>query len=243
MFTRQVKVTCLAMLFIGVLRGQELMLVYSNNFNGMLKSCGCAGNELGGMAFASLYLDELRGQYRDLMVVDAGDFFPWKQMPVETEFAIRFLEQMKYDALGVGDNELSLGVDFLCAQAVERHLPLVSGSLRRDGHFVVSPYVIKPFPWGLVGVTGYLDPNIFSLVDSTKVPGCDCASLEEVVSVLDSLDRMVDITVLLAHAPIEKCRVLAHTFRAADVIVAAHDQKVQTIPLTSDGVRIVEAGG
>ncbi|MGQ9561577.1 MAG: hypothetical protein ACUVWA_13805 [Candidatus Oleimicrobiaceae bacterium] len=107
---------------------------------------------------------------------------------------------------------------------------------------MVSPYVVKPFPWGLVGVTAYLDPNILSLVDAAKVTGGDLASLEEVVSVLDSLARMVDITVLLAHAPIEKCRELAHTFRAADVIVAAHDQKVQTIPLTSDGVRIVEAG-
>ncbi|MGQ9581799.1 MAG: hypothetical protein ACUVT8_12785, partial [Armatimonadota bacterium] len=134
--------------FIGVLRGQELMLVCSKDFNGMVKSCGCPGNELGGMAFASLYLEELRGQYRDVMLVDAGDFLPWKPMPVETEFVIRFLEQMKYDALGIGDNELSLGIDSLHAQAVERHLPLVCGSLRKGWTFRGQPVCGQAVPLG-----------------------------------------------------------------------------------------------
>lgn len=220
----------------------SLTVLYTNNFNGMLKSCGCPGNEYGGIVFAAAYVNEVREQVGDHLLVDAGDFLPIRELPVEAQFAATLMSQMHYDAITVGDQEFALGAEFLIGIGERLNLPLVNVCLTRADSLVFQPFIIKNFPWGKVGISGYISSSVFEVVDPLMAGGITLAPAGKMSEILRSLAEETDVTILLAHAPLEQCRQIAREYPCLDLIVAAHEQRVQTTPIREGETYIVEAG-
>uniref|UniRef100_A0A832MKR9 Bifunctional metallophosphatase/5'-nucleotidase n=1 Tax=Eiseniibacteriota bacterium TaxID=2212470 RepID=A0A832MKR9_UNCEI len=124
--------------------------------------CGCNVPK-GGWARQSFFVDSLRGQFGQLVFVDAGGFFPEGQS--HRELAAFFMEGMaklEFDAVGVGDRDLKYGIEFL-TEHVKRHgLPVVSANLvyRANKQPVFPPHVLKQVGGVKVGVFSLLSPEV-----------------------------------------------------------------------------------
>lgn len=80
--------------------------------NGYLESCDCPENPFGGLTRRATYIEKQRKKKLDFLLVDAGDSFPPMPDKINIKYCLKSLKLMKYDALAIGDQELSAGDDY-----------------------------------------------------------------------------------------------------------------------------------
>lgn len=220
----------------------DFTLIYTNNFDGVLKSCGCPGNELGGIAYLANYLDQYRQGSDSFVLVDNGDFLPMKDLPPKAEYTMALLSSMGYDAINIGDQEFWFGFDFFKTQLLKHPLPLINTTLFQDTIAVFTPYLSKVIQNRRVSIIGFMPNDIYNLVDTNKLNGKLSNHENRLLETFATVKLNSDINILLAHTSIENCIKIASEFKEFDIIVAAHDQKRQTEPIKVDSTFIVEAG-
>ena len=125
---------------------------------------------IGGMAAAAPYFKILREQYRNVVLVDAGDIFS-SLSPVYTR---KFYEKLGYDALtvGTGDFNVKLPADVGSSAelfrtfAAKSDVPLILSNLYelKTGRVVewegTKPYLIKEVNGTKVGILGIIPNDI-----------------------------------------------------------------------------------
>ena len=97
----------------GCARGQHALIVTTTDVIAKTSPCGCHTPK-GGFARRAAFLDSLRAARNDVLVLDAGGFFP----VVEDErdagaFTLASMGRMGTAAAGVGPNELRFGYSYL----------------------------------------------------------------------------------------------------------------------------------
>jgi len=117
-----VLVGCVSMTEAGAPR--QVTLVYSGNLDGELEPCGCSefGNQ-GGIKRRVNKIDALRAETPDLFLVSAGGLLisDLPQDRLTSDYILRGLAALDYDAVGVQWRDLAFGAAFLQPHA----LPLV----------------------------------------------------------------------------------------------------------------------
>lgn len=221
--------------------GQQVALIYTNNFNGIIESCDCPGSEMGGIAFIPVALGPFRHTYPDKIMVDNGDFLPMKELPAKAEYMLKFLKRLEYDAIGLGDQDFWFGVDYLLRSQQELALPFVNATLWRDSSLVFTPYISKATSGGEAAVIGYMGQEIFNLIAPQKRAGLRWDE-HYFVDVLQQLHAQGKLIVVLNHAGLEACKLMAERFPFIDVIIAAHDQQKQTTPASQSPPFVLQAG-
>ncbi len=109
-------------------------IVYSGNLDGELEPCGCSetGN-LGGILRRAGKLAELRKLHPDLFLISSGGLLA-NASPrdrLKSEYILKGMAAMDYDAIGLQWRDLSYGVDFLKQAA----LPWSASNWREKGVF------------------------------------------------------------------------------------------------------------
>jgi len=103
---------------------RQAMLVYSGNLDGELEPCGCSefGNQ-GGIKRRVQKIDELRAVSPDLFLVSAGGLLisDLPQDRLTSDYILKGLAALNYDAVGVQWRDLAFGAAFL----QPHQLPLV----------------------------------------------------------------------------------------------------------------------
>ncbi len=111
---------------------RQITLVYSGNLDGELEPCGCSeGGNKGGIKRRVQQVDTLRRQQPELFLISAGGLLV-SEMPqdkLKSEYILKGLAQLDYDAIGVQWQDLAFGVDFLTRE----NLPLVASNWRGKG--------------------------------------------------------------------------------------------------------------
>ncbi len=109
----------------------SLTLIYSANLDGELEPCGCSLDaDYGGILRRTTYIDNLREQTKDVVLISAGGLFS-KELggdKIKNRYILSGLEQLKYDAMGVQWADLIHGVDFLA----QSQLPLTAANWLTD---------------------------------------------------------------------------------------------------------------
>ncbi len=110
---------------------RQATLVYSGNLDGELEPCGCSefGNQ-GGIKRRVSKIDELRTQNPDLFLVSAGGLLisDLPQDRLTSDYILKGLAALKYDAVGVQWRDLAFGAAFLQPY----QLPLVASNWNGD---------------------------------------------------------------------------------------------------------------
>jgi len=103
---------------------RQVTLVYSGNLDGELEPCGCSefGNQ-GGIKRRVSKIDELRAVNPDLFLISAGGLLisDLPQDRLTSDYILKGLAALDYDAVGVQWRDLAFGAAFLQSHA----LPLV----------------------------------------------------------------------------------------------------------------------
>lgn len=148
----------------GITQSQSdtLQILLTSHTRGFLEHCGCKVNQSGGVARRAKYIKELRHQNPDLLLIDAGNFFPWdKQTFRITEFTNRELDlylstmnMMDYDLATISYAELFYGDKLLKAKAENTKFPFVCANITQDGVPIAKPYVVLTSGTYKVGFLG-----------------------------------------------------------------------------------------
>lgn len=110
---------------------QRLLIVTTNDVQGKTSPCGCHTPK-GGLARKSTFLDSVRTKHPNVLVLDAGGFFPATEDEREAApFMLAAMARQRTAAAGVGVNELRYGYAYVREHAKAAGVPLVSANLRR----------------------------------------------------------------------------------------------------------------
>lgn len=221
------KVCILVWLFISSenIFSQTLYLVYTANLNCNLESCHCDDKDLGGMLRLFSAVDSLKKKYPDLILIDTGDFFNSYPLPEANALMCELMNEMEYDAIGIGDQEFVEGLDFLLKQFKQFSLPLLNGNIyeRKRNRPLFRPYSILNRDGLKILLFGVTSPQSFEFIEA---PGIQLQLVKNSIQkILEEVVEKIDLTILLYHAGYNEAKKIAEVFPEIQIIVAGHTQE------------------
>jgi len=208
------------------------------------------------MARWATLIEERRGE-RPVMLVDAGDFCAVgriKDKEIKERYFFEAVEMLRYDAMGVAENEILFGRKDLGEKT--KHLPLVSANIldKQSGKPIFERYIIRRLGGRkfLFFHSGGIKVGVFSVADPALVYGADrlVRDYYEVVdpriAALDAVTKLreaeCDVIVALCHRELLLCMELAREVPGIDIVVASHSSLDQARSLEVDGTLVVATG-
>lgn len=181
-------------------------------------------------------MKEVRGNQNNLLVLDAGDLLfkkfsnpiPENELKMTTQKAHLIIESfnlMGYDAIGIGDDDLSLGKEFLREISKKANFPLLSSNIldEESGKLLFQPYLLKRTDGFRIGIFSLLSPEIFLSPTDPRRKGLTIRNpIETAREMVKELQPKTDLIILLSHLSYPKDAELAQTVSGINLIVGAH---------------------
>jgi 2',3'-cyclic-nucleotide 2'-phosphodiesterase (5'-nucleotidase family) len=178
----------------------------------------------------------VREKEKGFLVLDAGDLMfkrflnpiPENELEMATQKAhlvIESLNLMGYDALGIGDDDLSLGKEFLLEISKKANFPLLSSNIldEASGKTFFQPYLIKEINGLRIGIFSLLSPDVFLGPWDPRRKGLIFQNpIEAAQNTVKELQPKTDWIILLSHLGYPKDVELAQTVQGIHLIVGGH---------------------
>jgi len=132
---------------------------------------------------------------------------------------------MGYDALGVGDDDLTLGKDFLVEISKKASFPFLSANIfdESSGKVLFQPYLLKEIDGLRIGIFSLLSPDFFLGQGDPRRKGVIIRSPVEIAqNMVKELQPKTDLIILLSHLGYPKDMELAQTVSGIHFIVGSH---------------------
>jgi 2',3'-cyclic-nucleotide 2'-phosphodiesterase (5'-nucleotidase family) len=179
---------------------------------------------------------ELRENRKEVLVLDAGDLFfkkfsnpipenEWKMVMDKAHLFTQSFNLMAYDAIGIGDDDLSLGKDFLLELSKKADFPFLSSNIldEESGKLLFQPYLLKGINGLRVGIFSLLSPDLFLGSSDPRRKGLIIRNpFETAQSMIKELQSKTDIILLLSHLSYPKDVELAQTVSGVHFIIGSH---------------------
>ncbi len=191
----------------------------------------------GGLARRATWISQIREQEKkEPLIVDAGDLFFKKyegplqeqEMRKRAEQAILIaesLELMGYNAVGIGDDDLSLGKEFLLNLSKKVSFPFLSSNLfdEATGKPLFQTSLIQNRDGLRMGIFSLLSPETFQNPSDPRKNGILLRSPMEVAqAMVKELQPKTDLILLLSHLGYPKDVQLAQTIPGIHLIIGGH---------------------
>lgn len=182
----------------------------------------------------------MRKEAGDILLLGGGDFSDRSTElgKYRTRVALEAMTMMKYDAITIGERELSMGHGFLSENIDVEKLPVVTTNLYHNGERFGEPYLIFEKNGIKIGVVSALmkvgsrQSVVWEIRDHS-------AELREVIP---ELEDKCDLIVVLSHLGFTKSFDLPDEFPQIDVVISAHGSRKTTEP-TRVGSAVLTKGG
>jgi 2',3'-cyclic-nucleotide 2'-phosphodiesterase (5'-nucleotidase family) len=200
---------------------------------------------MGGLSRKSAYLDNLRNNDIDPIIIDAGDAlfgrikYPIVKLPIEQFKAQSFLQAMEKigcDAFNIGEYDLAGGYDFLKELKENSTIPFISANLFsvETGKPAFDPYVIvnrNGLKVGIIGVSDNLSSDIKELYKLDYI--------KEGQKYIDEIVDDVDVLIMLVNGMLNNRNVILDSFKKADYIFLSRSvMNTRTSALQEEGLPI-----
>jgi 2',3'-cyclic-nucleotide 2'-phosphodiesterase (5'-nucleotidase family) len=181
-------------------------------------------------------MKDLRESQKGVLVLDSGDLLFKKYMnPIQenelkgmsekAHLIIESLNLMGYDAIGIGDDDLTLGKEFLLDISKKANFPFLSSNLldEASGKALFQSSLIKEINGLRIGIFSLLSPDFFTGSSDPRKKGLSIQQPIEVAQVMvKELKPKADLIVLLSHLGYVKDIELAQTVQGINIIVGGH---------------------
>jgi 2',3'-cyclic-nucleotide 2'-phosphodiesterase (5'-nucleotidase family) len=237
---------------------KSLTILFGDSVNGMIEPCpSCdGGSPLGGLARRGSWVQSVRETRKEFLLLDSGDLFfdrYRKAIPAEDVTALsekahlilKCYNLLGYDALGIGDDDLTLGKDFLADLSKNASFPFISSNLmdKETGEPLFNAHVIKEAGGLRIGIFSLVSPYFFSGDSDPRTRGIAFREpLEEAKSILGKIRPKTDLVVLLSHLGYTADIELAETVPGIDVILGGHSERSLSYPICVRDTIIVRTG-
>ncbi len=233
----------------------ELVVLHTNDHHGAIVPT----NGQGGLAIRSTIINRERAKYKNVLLVDSGDYNTGQ--PISNEFYAKpdllAYKLMKYDVMTIGNHEFDQSkeiyqeqVDFLTSNDENASISLVNANVhyKSNGELVLPPYVVKQIAGIRVGVFGVLI-NQPSLLDGSSYITIDneIDTAKKIVKTLREIEK-VDVVIALTHMGDVKLFDehvtsvdLGNAVEGIDLIVDGHAHSYFTEPKLTANAPVVTA--
>jgi len=179
---------------------------------------------------------ELKENRKDVLVLDAGDLFfkkfthpiPENELKKVNEKAQLILEGfnlMGYDALGIGDDDLTLGRDFLMEMSKNAQFPFLSSNIINEdsGKLLFQPYLLKEIAGMKIGIFSLLSTDLFTGPNDLRKKGLVFRDpVETAQAMVRELQPKTDLIIVLSHLSYPKDVELAQNIPGIHLIIGGH---------------------
>jgi 2',3'-cyclic-nucleotide 2'-phosphodiesterase (5'-nucleotidase family) len=181
-------------------------------------------------------VQEVRESTKGLLVLDAGDLlfkksptpYPENEMEMVKEKAsliVKCFSLMGYDALGIGDDDLNLGKEFLLAISKKANFPFLSSNLMDEGSGknLFTPYVLKEVNGLRIGIFSLLSPDFFRGQGDPRGKGVVLRPPVEIAQdMVRELQPKTDLIILLSHLGYNKDIELVQKIKGIHLVIGGH---------------------
>lgn len=181
-------------------------------------------------------MKELRENRKDVLVLDAGDLFfkkfanpipenELKRVREKAWLILESLNMMGLDALGIGDDDLSLGRDFLVEMSSKAKFAFVSSNMTHEdtGKLLFQPYLLKEIAGMRIGIFSLFSPDLFIGPNDLRKKGVVFRDpVETAQAMVRELQPKTDLIVLLSHLSYPKDVELAQKTSGIHLIIGGH---------------------
>jgi 2',3'-cyclic-nucleotide 2'-phosphodiesterase (5'-nucleotidase family) len=179
---------------------------------------------------------DLRQSEKEILVLDAGDLLFKKYLNPLPENAIAGMAEkahlivesfnvMGYDAMGIGDDDLTLGKEFLLEISRKANFPLLSSNLldEASGKNLFRTSLIKEINGLRIGLFSLLSPDFFTNPSDPRKKGLNFRSpFETAKDMVQELKPKTDLIILLSHLGNANDIKVAQTVPGINLILGAH---------------------
>jgi 2',3'-cyclic-nucleotide 2'-phosphodiesterase/3'-nucleotidase len=208
------------------------------------------------MARRGSWVQREREAGKGFLLLDSGDLFfdryrkPLSQEDVTAQsekplLILKCYNLLGYDALGIGDDDLTLGKDFLANLSRNASFPFISSNLvdKETGEPLFNAHVIKEAGGLRIGIFSLVSPYFFSGKSDPRTRGIAFREpLEEAKSILGKIRPQTDLVVLLSHLGYTADIELAETVPGIDLILSGHSERSLSYAICVRDTIIVRKG-
>jgi len=206
-------------------QAEKIVILYTGETHSDLYTCHCPIEPFGGLARRMTKIKELRKTYPNLLLVDSGGFFAGGRLDEyslnedlnkeRTQFNLRALKLMGYDALAIGDEEFNFGVDFLVNEIAKTKLNFISCNVKVKGSL---DYLVKKIGAVKIGIVAVTPP------EPTGLPLQIAEPINSIKSTVENLrnKEKVDVVILLSHLGEARDMQLLQDLNGIDFVISGH---------------------
>ncbi len=219
----------------------HLVVLHTNDTHGHpVKFFKDPAPDVGGLAARATIIKRIRGQSKNVLVLDAGDINTGR--PESNLFKARpdieGFNYIGYDAMAIGNHEFDNPVDVLKEQMKLADFPFLSANVRtKQGELLALPYIIKEFDGFKVAIFGLTTKETEFLGHPDNIRGLVFQDEVEVAQQLvPELRKQADAVIALAHmgiynSPELGSKRLASEVSSIDLIVDGHSHTKLDAPI------------
>ena len=146
-------------------------------------------------------------------------------MSEKANLIIESFNLMGYDAIGIGDDDLTMGKEFLLEISKKANFPLLSSNLldEASGKTLFQSSVIKEVKGLRIGMFSLLSPDLFTNPSDPRRKGLNIRPpIETAQAMIKELKPKTDLIILMSHLGYGKDVELARTSQGINIIVGSH---------------------
>ena len=181
-------------------------------------------------------MKDLRESEKGILLLDSGDLLfkkylnpipesELKGISAKAHLIIECLNLIGYDAMEIGDDDLTLGKEFLLEVSKKANFPFLSSNLldEASGKILFQSFLIKEINGLRVGIFGLLSPDFFTVSSDPRRKGLNIRSpVETAQAMVKDLKPKTDFIILLSHLGYAKDIELAQTVEGINIIMGGH---------------------
>lgn len=182
-------------------------------------------------------MKDLRESEKGVFVLDSGDLLfkkfvnpipeiELKGMSEKAHLMIESFNLMGYDAMGIGDDDLTMGKEFLLEISKKANFPFLSSNLfdEASGKVLFQSFLIKEIHGLRIGIFALLSPDFFAGPSDPRRKGLTFRSpIETAQAMVKELKPKTDLIILLSHLGYGKDIELAQTLQGINIILGGHN--------------------
>lgn len=220
-----------------------ISILHVNDFHGFAEPYKPFGSDqlLGGVASLAAEVEKIRAR-RPTLLVSAGDMIQgnnWANLFLG-ESVIELMNEMRFDALVLGNHEFDFGADVLRKRISEARFPVLGANVK--GLEPVRPYVIRELQGVRIAFIGVVTEDVPVTTHPRNVPGL--SFLSAAAAVEDNLALLrdkADVIIVLSHIGHAADRELAAKVSGLTAIIGGHSHTKVQAPVVINNTLVLQA--
>jgi len=226
----------------------EFSLIFTASVNGEVEPCGCKTGPSGGLARKADYINKLRSEGKQIIILDSGDLFFQKEnlhdstrneMAAKASLIIDAFNEMNTIAINIGDDDFILGLDYLLSLRDRAKFSFISSNIYSTDYdkLIFDEYLIWKQNGFRVGVIG-LSWDGADYPESVVVQDPYISAIKVISKIRDKVDMIIALT----HMPLKVEIAIADSLSEVDLFIGGHDGKSMIRPKLINDHGIYKAG-